>query len=287
MTRRTSFLFITPAAIVVLAIVAYPLGYAIWLSLTNSRVGSPGHFIGLGNYISLFQDSTFLRTVGNTLVYTLGGLVVKLALGLVVALALNRIRIGRNVVSGVLLFPWIIPTVISSLVWKWMLDGSSTGIINYVLVNLHLVERPVDWLGTSTLAMLSVIMVGVWREVPFFGISLLAGLQGIPRDQYEAASLDGATWLQTFWNVTIPNLRGIMLLVSVLSAVQAAYDFTLIWTLTQGRPGGATHLLSTLSFEQGFSVGELARAVAIALVAFPLIAPVVLWVARIIERQES
>ena len=287
MTRRTSLLFIAPGALIVLLIVAYPLGDAIWLSLTNARIGSPGKFVGLANYLSLLGNNTFWRTVSNTLTYTLIGMGVKLGLGLVMALALNRITIGRNIVSGILLFPWIVPTVVSTLVWKWMFNSSAIGIINYVLLNLHLVDRPVAWLGTGGLAMASVITISVWREIPFFGVSLLAGLQGISREQYEASSLDGASSIQQFWHVTIPNLRGIILLISVLSAVMTAYDFTIIWALTQGGPVGATHLFSTFSFEQAFNVGELAKAVAISLIAFPVIAPIVLWIARIMERQES
>ena len=284
--RRTMFLFILPAAIVVLAIIAYPLVNAFWLSMTNQTVGSDGSFIGLANYIALLHDTAFRQTVGNTLVYTFGGLVFKVLLGMIMALALNRILAGRTVTTGVLLLPWIIPTVISTLVWKWMLD-SSTGVINYLLIGAHVVNHPIAWLGTGSLAMASVITVSVWREVPYFGVSFLAGLKNIGREQYEVASTEGANAWQKFLFVTLPNLRGIILLIGVLSAVQAAYDFTIVWVLTAGGPVNATHLVSTLSFEYAFMNGNIARAVAVSLAAFPIIAPIILVIARVIERQEA
>ena len=284
--RRTMFLFILPAAIVVLAIIAYPLVNAFWLSMTNQTVGSDGSFIGLANYIALLHDTAFRQTVGNTLVYTFGGLVFKVLLGMIMALALNRILAGRTVTTGVLLLPWIIPTVISTLVWKWMLD-SSTGVINYLLIGAHVVNHPIAWLGTGSLAMASVITVSVWREVPYFGVSFLAGLKNIGREQCEVASTEGANAWQKFLFVTLPNLRGIILLIGVLSAVQAAYDFTIVWVLTAGGPVNATHLVSTLSFEYAFMNGNIARAVAVSLAAFPIIAPIILVIARVIERQEA
>ena len=285
-TQRVAFLFILPAALVVLTLVSYPLGYAFWLSLTNETVGSASQFIGFENYVNIFLDATFRRSIVNTLVFSCVGLIFKLVLGLIMALALNRIERGRSLISGVLLLPWIIPTVISTLVWKWMFD-SETGVMNYVLLNIHLMKEPIAWLGTGTLAMTSLITVAVWREIPYFGISLLAGLKGIEREQYEVAAIEGASTVQTFRFVTLPNLRNMMLLVSVLSAVQSAYDFAIIWILTGGGPVNATDTFSTLSFEKAILDGNIARAIAIALAAFPIIAPVIILTARHIELQEA
>lgn len=288
MTRRqrTTLYFIMPAALMVLAIVAYPLLDAIWLSMTDATIGSAGTFIGLGNYIALVKSELFRRTIANTLIYTFLGLVFKVALGLALALALNRIAHGRTLVAGLLLLPWIIPTVISTLVWRWMFD-SSNGVLNYLLTSLHIIQSPIAWLGSGPLAMASIVTVAVWREIPYFGVSFLAGLKNIPRDQYEVAATEGANAWQQFRYVTLPNLRGIILLVSVLSAVQSAYDFTIVWVLTQGGPVDATHIISTLSFETAFMDGNLGSAVAISLIALPLLAPIILIIARAIERQEA
>lgn len=275
-----------PAALMVLAIVAYPLLDAIWLSMTDATIGSAGTFIGLDNYIALVKSELFRRTIANTLIYTFLGLVFKVALGLALALALNRIAHGRTLVAGLLLLPWIIPTVISTLVWRWMFD-SSNGVLNYLLTSLHIIQSPIAWLGSGPLAMASIVTVAVWREIPYFGVSFLAGLKNIPRDQYEVAATEGANAWQQFRYVTLPNLRGIVLLVSVLSAVQSAYDFTIVWVLTQGGPVDATHIISTLSFETAFMDGNLGSAVAISLIALPLLAPIILMIARAIERQEA
>ena len=285
-TRRTTLFFVMPAALVVLAIVAYPLLSAIWLSMTDAAIGSTGQFIGLGNYTSLIGSDIFRHTIGNTLIYTFLGLVFKVLLGFALAIALNRIARGRTLVAGLLLLPWIIPTVISTLVWRWMFD-SSNGVLNYLLLSLHIIRSPVPWLGTGPLAMASVVAVAVWREIPYFGVSFLAGLKNIPRDQYEAAATEGANAWQQFLYVTLPNLRGIVLLVSVLSAVQSAYDFTVVWVLTAGGPVNATHIISTLSFETAFMDGSLGKAVAVSLVALPVLAPIILMIARAIERQEA
>lgn len=285
-TRRTTLYLVMPAALTVLAIVTYPLLSAIWLSMTDEAIGSTGHFIGLGNYASLINSDIFRHTIANTLIYTFLGLVFKVLLGFALALALNRVTRGRTMVAGVLLLPWIIPTVISTLVWRWMFD-SSNGILNYLLMSVHLIHSPVPWLGTGPLAMASIVTVAVWREIPYFGVSFLAGMKNIPRDQYEAAATEGANAWHQFLYVTLPNLRGIVLLVSVLSAVQSAYDFTVVWVLTAGGPVDATHIISTLSFETAFMDGSLGKAVAVSLIALPLLAPIILMIARAIERQEA
>jgi multiple sugar transport system permease protein len=285
--RRSAYagvLFVLPAVVVVLAIIAYPLGQAIWLSLTDKQVGSAGHFVGFENYATLFRNATYLKTIRNTFVYTFGGLVVKLVFGMWMALALNKLKKGRDVLGAVLLLPWIIPTVISTLIWAWMFD-SSNGVINYMLLHLHLIKKPVAWLATSGWAMTSVIIVSAWREIPYFALSILAGLKGIPVEQYEAAALDGANAVQTFRYVTIPNLQGILLLISTLSVIQSAYDFSVVYILTRGGPVNATQLFSTLSFQTAFQAGQMGRAVAIALTAFPIFAPLVLYVTRLLQKQ--
>ena len=284
--RFTGAAFVLPAVLVVLGVVGYPFLEGIWLSLTDRTVASPGHFVGFKNYARLLSDSLFMKTVRNTLVYTGIGLVGKLFLGLVMALSLARVRRGHDVLGALLLVPWIIPTVLSALVWTWMFDDTS-GILNWGLRSLGVTDRPIPWLGSRTLAMAAVILVAVWREAPYFGLSLLAGLRSIPQEQYEAASLDGAGGLQQFRYVTLPNLVGLILLVSTISVVQSAYDFSLVYILTRGGPVGATHIFSTLTYEIGFYVGDLGRASAVALTAFPIFGPLMFYIAQALERREA
>lgn len=277
--------FVLPAAALVLAVIGYPFVYAVWISTTDLRIAVPDvHFVGLGNYGRLLRDDTFRRTLQNTFVYAAGSVAASLVLGMAMALSLNRVRRGRDAIAAVMLVPWVIPTVISTLVWVWMFNPLS-GILNFVLARLHLVNRPVEWLSAPALAMLSVVIVRAWRTVPYFGVTFLSALKNVPRELYEAAVVDGAGPASVFRHVTLPSMRGVMLLTSALTFVESAYDFAVIFILTRGGPGGATDVLSTLTFRTAFETGQLGVGAAIALTAFPVLAPVVFIIARMVERE--
>ena len=203
---RLGFLFVLPIVVLVLALVAYPFCYAIYLSMTRKFVGMPPVFVGLENYIRLASDGFFQRAVWNSVIFTFGSVVFKLVLGMVMALVLtSKIRF-RNVLTGVLLIPWVAPTVVSALNFLWIYDGS-LGVLNYLLVKVfRILPQGVGWLSEAGTAMASVIFVNIWRGFPFFGISFLAGHEGDPGELYEAAAVDGANALQRFRHVTLPGL---------------------------------------------------------------------------------
>src|SRR3989475_4368508 len=241
------YLFLFPALLVILGLVAYPFANAIVMTFQNKTAGAPGRFIGLGNYRELLASEQFLRTVWNTFVYTGLGVALKFCVGLGMALVLNQERFGNNFFRSFLLIPWAIPTVISALNWRWIYDDAS-GLINNVLVRLNLVEETISWLSDPHLAMLSVIAVVVWQGTPFFTMAFLAGLQAIPRELYEAAEIDGASVLQQFTNITLPRLHPIFVTAVMLSAIltSAAIQFVLI--LTNRGPPAPTLIFSVPSY---------------------------------------
>lgn len=282
--KRIAYLFIAPMVIILVGLVVYPFIRAILLSMLNYRVGSGSQgFVGFKNYISLLSDIMFKKALKNTLIWTFGSVIVKLILGMVLALILNQKFYGSNLVRILMLVPWIIPTPISGLVWTWILNDMG-GILNYVLQTVHLIKVPVAWLGTSKLALLSVVGVNVWRGTPFFGINLLAGLKTIPKSQYEAAEVDGANKFQRFLHITLPGLKYVILICTLLESIWAMGDFSIVYVMTKGGPAGATHLLSTYTYEMGFLSGDLGRAVAISLFPLPILALLIIAITRLVER---
>src|SRR5215471_8394666 len=197
------YLLLAPTLFMLLAFLAYPFFIGLWLSVTDSEVGVIGQFVGLANYrFEFLHDSVFLKSLSNTFVYTAVTTVFKLALGLIMALVLNQAFPLQRFVRAVLLLPFIVPTVLSTLAWRWMFDPTFS-VINWVLTHSGLAAHGVNWIGTPQTSMVSMIIVNVWRGAPFYGISFLAGLQVIPVDLYEAARVDGGTRRQQFLHITL------------------------------------------------------------------------------------
>jgi multiple sugar transport system permease protein len=277
---RLGYLFVVPACVLVLALVAYPFCYAIYLSMTRKYVGVPAVFVGLENYVKLTFDGFFQRAVANSFIFTFGSVAVKTVLGMAMALVLtSKIRF-RSLFTGVLLIPWVAPTVVSALNFLWIFDYS-LGVLNYLLVHvLHLLPRGVGWLSEPGTAMASVIAVNIWRGFPFFGISFLAGMKAIPAELYEAAAVDGAGVIQRFRYVTLPGLRNIVIIVLLLSTIWTFNDFQIVYILTKGGPGGATQVLPVFTYEMAFGAQRLGEAVAVALYMMPALAFVIIVLAR-------
>src|SRR5690606_16812340 len=201
--RWLALVLLLPTAILLGLFIAYPFVRGIVLAVTNARVGIPGEFVGLENFQRLANDPIFYRVVWNTVWYTAVTTVFKLGLGLWLALLLNRSFRGKAYIRAFILLPFIIPTVLSTFAWKWMFDPTFS-VLNWLMYHLSIIDRRINWLGDGDLAMVSIIIVNIWRGVPFFAISLLAGLQTISPDLNEAAAIDGAKPLQRFWYITWP-----------------------------------------------------------------------------------
>jgi multiple sugar transport system permease protein len=281
------YLFVLPMVVMVLALVAYPFCYAVYLSLTQKYVGVPPVFVGFENYVRLANDGFFRRAVWNSFIFTFGSVGFKLVLGMVMALVLtSRIRY-RNLFTGLLLIPWVAPTVVSALNFLWIFDAS-LGVLNYLLVKVfRILPQGVGWLSEANTAMASVIFVNVWRGFPFFGISFLAGLKAIPAELYEAAAVDGANTLQRFRHVTIPSLRNIVIIVTLLSTIWTFNDFGIVYILTKGGPGGATQVLPVFTYEMAFGAQRLGEAIAVALYMLPALAAVIVVLSRYMRRSHA
>ncbi|PYM06149.1 MAG: hypothetical protein DMD82_09395 [Candidatus Rokuibacteriota bacterium] len=187
--------------------------------------------------------------------------------------------------TSILLLPWVVPTVITALTWHWMFDALR-GVINVSLQAVGLIAEPIAWLARPTTAMLAVIVVNIWRGFPFFGVSLLAGLQAIPRDLYEAAAADGASPIQRFRHVTLPGLRPVILVTTLISTIFTLNDFNIVYVMTRGGPGTATHVLATYTYETGFQALRWGKAVAVSMYLMPLVAVMILVLARHLTREE-
>jgi multiple sugar transport system permease protein len=282
---RLGYVLLVPALLLLLVFVAYPFFFGIWLSLTNSQIGQEGHFIGLGNFLFERSDTVFIQSFVNTVSYTAITTVFKLVLGMIMALLLNQVFPAQRFVRAALLLPWIIPSVLSTLAWRWMFDPTFS-VLNWVIINAHLSANGVDWLGKTATALTSLMIVNVWRGTPFYGIAFLAGLQTIPPDLYEAARVDGASRWQQFSTITVPMLRPILLVVLLLSTILTFSDFTLPYVLTNCAPYNSTCVLSTWAFQIGVSGGYIGIGAAISLVLFPLLTAIVAGVMVVLRRPE-
>ena len=271
-----AFILLCPALFMLGLFVAYPFVRGIWLRLLDSVIGREGDFVGVQNYVKLWHDSIFQRTAANTFIYTGVATVLKLGLGMAVALMLNNLIGFKRILRASMLLPWIVPTVLSTLAWKWMFDPTFS-IVNWILYHLAFIQIRVDWLGGPVAAMVSVVLVNVWRGMPFFAITLLAGLQTISPDVHEAAAIDGANAWQRFWRVTWPLLMPVTMVVVLFSVIQTFADFQLVYILTGGGPANSTHLFATYAYQVGVATAKLGEGAAASLAMFPVLFLVVLF----------
>jgi multiple sugar transport system permease protein len=284
--RWLALALLLPTLVLLGLFIAYPFAKGVELSVTDTKVGVPGHFVGLQNFEKIWNDSIFHVAVWNTCLYTFVTTVFKLALGLWLALLLNNNFKGKAFTRAFILLPFIIPTVLSTLAWKWMFDPTFS-VINWGLFRLGLIEGRINWLGDPTLALISVMIVNVWRGVPFYAISLLAGLQTISPELHEAAAIDGARAWQRFRHVTWPLLLPVTLVIVLFSVIQTFADFQLVYVLTGGGPANATQLFATYAYQLGIGTGLLSEGATISLAIFPVLLLVVIVQLLYIRRVET
>lgn len=280
--RRLGVILILPVLFYVMGMILFPFFINIWLSFQKKNIGMPAEFIGLGNYIYWLRNPDFFKVLKNTLVYTSVSIALKFVLGLGAALLLNRDFRGRNFFRGFLLIPWILPTVVTCFTWRWLYDDL-VGVFNFFLVRINV--GPVPWLSSSSLALGSVIAVNVWRGFPFFGILLLAGLQSIPGQSYEAAKIDGANTFQCFLYVTLPALRSIAMIAILLSTIWTFNDFEIVYLLTRGGPGYHSMIMVPFVYEIGIRGQHIGQAITFSVMVFPLLVGLILITSRIVLRE--
>jgi multiple sugar transport system permease protein len=275
---------LAPGVLFLIAFVAYPFFYGIYLSLQERQVAKAGVFVGLGNFVTLFHDGVFWQVSRNTFLYTIVTTVLKLLGGLAMALVMNQAFRGRNLARAFLLLPFIVPTILSTIAWMWIFDPTFS-VINWTLVHSGAISQGFSWLGNASLAMVAIIIVNTWRGIPFYGITLLAGLQTISPELYEAAAIDGATVNQRFWHVTMPIIKPILIIVTMFSIIFTFADFQIVYALTHGGPANATQVYVTYAFDLGMSAGQLGMGAAAALTMLPALVLLIIGLTLYLRRE--
>jgi len=283
--RVLGYVVIAPALLLLLVLVAYPFCIAVSLSVQDKVIGKPGIFVGLGNFVTLLSSQVFRQTLQNSFVFTIVSVTCKVVLGMALALLLNRSIRAKNFFRGAVLLPWIVPTALSTLAFLWIFDATYS-IINWVLLRLGIIDQGILWLGKPYLAMLSVIFVNTWRGMPFFAISLLAGLVSIPQELYEAAKTDGAGPVAQFWYITLPMVKPVLMIVILFSTIFTFGDFNIVYVLTRGGPVNSTHLFATYAQQTGLMSARIGEGAAVSLFLFPILVVVIFLQLRFLRRQE-
>ncbi len=274
-----------PGALLLIVFMAYPFFLGIWLSLTDSGIGRPGQYIGLRNFVDLLDDTIFHQTTRNTFIYALVTVPFKAMLGFGLALVLNnRMRFSNAVRAGVMM-PWIVPTALSTLGWFMIFDPVFSP-LSWLLKKLGVISSNINFLGDPILAICSVMVANIWRGTPFFGITILAGLQAVPGELLEAAAIDGAGMWHRFLHVTVPHVKGVVLIAGLLSIIWTFADFQLIYVLTKGGPANQTHIFGTYAYQIGLSATEIGMGAAIALYMFPILAVFAVLLLMYLRREE-
>ncbi len=279
-----SWLMLAPGVLYLLAFVAYPFFYGIFLSLQDRPVARTGVFIGFANFVTLANDAVFWQVTRNMFIYTVVTTILKLGGGLVMALVMDQSFRGKNIARAFLLLPFIVPTALSTIAWMWIFDPTFS-VINWVLIHGGAIQTGFSWLGNSTLAMVAIIIVNTWRGMPFYGITLLAGLQTISPELYEVAAMDGATTRQRFWYVTMPLIKPVLIIVTMFSVIFTFSDFQLIYALTHGGPANATQVYATYAYDLGMSAGKLGLGAAVALSMLPALALLIVALTFYLRRE--
>ena len=261
-------LLMLPGFLVILLLKMYPILEGISYSFTNRRMDRPidsVKFIGLENFIEVFQDEKVLRTVWFTLVYAFFIVLISYVLGLLIAMLLNRNIRGRGIYRSLILLPWVISNTVTAANFRWILNDRY-GIVNRMLIRLGLIDQPIQFFADIDMARLMVIGVGIWKTIPFMVIVILAALQSIPMDYYEAAQIDGASFFARFRYITLPGIKAVTVMATTLQFIWNFNNFESIWLLTSGGPVEATQTLAVKIYEEAFLSNRIGYSAAIAVV---------------------
>ena len=267
---RAGWLLTAPALAVILLIALFPLGWTVWESLHQHDLRMPWlgrPFVGLGNYVAIFQDARFWQALGHTATFAVISVSLELSLGLALALAMNQAFRGRGVVRAAVLVPWAIPTVVAALLWRFMFD-SQAGIANVILADVGLLRHPLVWFVRASTAWVPVILADVWKTTPFVGLLLLAGLQSIDKELYEAAATDGASAWWQLRHITIPLLKPAILVALIFRTLDAFRVFDLIYVMTGGGPGTSTEPVALYTFNSLLQNLEFGYGAALSVIVF-------------------
>ncbi|MGV8988508.1 MAG: carbohydrate ABC transporter permease [Cypionkella sp.] len=281
------YAFLAPAILVLGFILLVPFLQAVILSFYEKPIGAPATFTGLKNYVDTLTDAAFWKAGANTFIFVSVSILTKMVIGLAVALALNKEFPGRGIARVIVLLPWALPEVTACLGFIWLLDGN-IGALNAILRGFGLIEQNIYYLSDAKLAMPTVIAVNIWRGFPFFTLTLLAALQTIDEQLYEAAELDGASSWNKFTAITLPSLMPVLMVTTLLSTIWTTNSFTTIFILTGGGPSDITTTLPLYTYAEAFKgYANLGRAAAVAVIIMPLIILMITILMRVIRKREE
>ena len=284
MQRKSTIAFFMALPLILLIgiLVAYPAGYAVYLSMLNKSMTK---FVGFGNFDFLFKRATFWDIVFQSCLFAITAVIFKAIIGFVVAHFVHNIPTkGQRKWRGMLLVPWVIPPAMSTLAWLWLFDPSYSA-FNWILA--HLGMHGIPWTGEANWARFSVILVNIWVGAPFFMIMYLAALKSVPEQLYEAASIDGATWWQRIWYVTLPMMRNIIAITALFSTIVTFANFDIVRVLTSGGPLTSTHLFATWAFKVGIESGDIPLGATVSLFMVPILAVGAVFILRDISKRGS
>ena len=282
------YLLVAPALAIVLTVVFIPAVNALLMSFKNYDLRRPSSigFIGLKNYAAIFADPLFWQSLWKTLVWVTLGVGFQFVFGFILALLLNKKFLGRGLVRSLSLIPWVTPGVLIGLMWRWIFDGNY-GVLNDLLLKIGLIHDKVPFLAQESTAFPAVILTIIWQGIPFFALMLLAGLQGIPDELYDAASVDGASGIQKFFLVTIPSLKSVIFVTTLLRIIWVANSVDVIFNLTEGGPAYSTQTLSVYIFNKGNSLNLGYAATMSIMLTLALASVAVLYLRNIFRNQEG
>lgn len=267
----TAFLFLTPATLLLVVFMFYPILNTFWLSLHRvDQFGRILAFVGGENYLDQFTSPAFQSALGRSIVWTLGIVVFTTILSLFLANVLNGHFPGRTAVRGMILLPWAASLTINTVIWRWIAH-SDFGVLNHILRSVGILDARFDWLANPSYSFPLMIWIGIWVSIPSTTIFLLAGLQSVPADLYEAARVDGARHLSLFWHITLPMLRPVLVVTILLNTIYSFNSFPIIWVLTEGGPAAKTDTLITHLYKIGFRLYEMGAASAVSVIVFGIL----------------
>ncbi len=285
--RTLAYVTLAPSIALIILLSVVPTITVFATAMQRVGLGElSGPWVGFANFAWALESRQFWRALWNTFVWVFGSVAIEMVLGLAIALLLHQSFMGRGIARAVLLAPYLVPTIVAVLVWRYMFHDI-VGILNFFLMDLGIISRPLQWLSSTRWAMVSVIIVGVWKFFPFVVLAILGILQSIPQEQYEAARIDGASPFQQFWRITLPYVMPVFILTALLRTIWTFHKFEIIYLLTGGGPLDATTTLPILVYQKGFVDFELGRAAAIAILTFLILAALIAVYFLLMRRAEN
>jgi multiple sugar transport system permease protein len=285
--RTLAYVTLAPSAAILILLAGVPTVTVFFTAMQDVGMGeTSGPYVGLENFVWALQSPVFYKALWNTFVWVFGSVCAEMVLGLSLALLLNKTFMFRGIARAIILAPYLVPTVVAVLVWRYMFHDI-VGVLNHMLMVVGAIDKPLLWLNSGTWAMVSVIIVGVWKFFPFVVLALLGILQSIPQEQYEAARIDGASAFQQFWRITLPYVLPVFILTALLRTIWTFHKFEIIYLMTGGGPLDATTTLPILVYFKGFVDFELGRAAAVAILTFLILVVLLVAYFLLMKRAEA